>query len=348
MADLPTGTVTFLFTDIEGSTAYWEQHLAAMGAALARHDAIVRQTIEAQGGVVFKTVGDAFYAAFATAPAALQAAVAAQRALHSEDWGVAGPFRVRMALHTGTAEQRDRDYFGPALNRVARLLSAGYGGQILLSLATQGLVRDQLPTGVELRDLGEHRLKDLQQPERIFQVVAPDLPTDFPPLKTLDTRRSNLPAQTTPLIGREQEVVDVCTLLRRGDVRLVTLTGPGGVGKTRLSLQVATELLDDFTDGVYFVELAPINDPTLLAPTIASTLGAKEAGGQPIVEILTDYLLDKQLLLVLDNFEQLVAAAAILMDLLQAAQGLKMLVTSREVIHLYSEQEYPFPPLELH
>src|SRR3712207_2804509 len=210
MPDLPTGTVTFLFTDIEGSTTRWEQHQDAMQVALARHDAILRQAIEGHGGVVFKTVGDAFYTAFATAPDALAAALGAQRALHTEAWDEQlGPVRVRMALHTGTAEQRDGDYFGPPLNRVARLLSAGHGGQILLSDVVRGLVREQLPAGVELRDLGEHRLKDLQQPEHVFQVAAPDLPADFPPLKTLDLRPNNLPVQRSPLIGRDRELAAV-------------------------------------------------------------------------------------------------------------------------------------------
>ncbi len=195
MTDLPTGTVTFLFTDIEGSTTRWEHHGAAMQAALARHDAILREVIEGHAGYVFKTVGDAFYAVFTTAPDALQAALAAQHALQAEAWDEAtGPLRVRIALHTGAAEQREGDYFGPPLNRVARLLSAGYGGQILLSTVTQELVRDQLPAGTELRDLGEHRLKDLIRPERVFQVVAPGLPTDFPPLKTLGPSAHQPPA----------------------------------------------------------------------------------------------------------------------------------------------------------
>ena len=347
MPDLPTGTITFLFTSIEGSPTHREQRLAALQAALARHDAIMRQAIEAHRGVVFKTIGDAFYAVFATAPDALHAALTAQRALHAEDWGEADPVRVGMALHTGMAEQRDGDYFGPALNRVARLLSGGHAGQILLSLATQELVRDHLPPGVELRDLGAHRLKDLIRPEHVFQVVAPGLPADFPALRTLDIRRHNLPIQPTSLVGRDQEVAAVCARLRHADVRLLTLTGPGGSGKTRLSLQVAAELLNDFPDGVFFVELAPLSDPALVAVTTASVLGVMEAGGRPIVETLGDYLRDKQLLLVLDNFEQVVAAAPFLLDLLRTAARLKVLVTSREVLRVYGEQEHPVPPLAL-
>ncbi len=346
MAELPTGTVTFLFTDIEGSTTRWEQHREAMQAALARHDAILREAVEGHGGVVFKTMGDAFYAAFATAQDALAAAVAAQHVLQMETWDPAiGHVQVRMALHTGAAEQRDGDYFGPPLNRVARLLAAGHGGQTLLSLPTRALAGDQLPAGVELRDLGEHRLKDLQQPEHIFQVVAPDLPADFPPLKTLDLRPNNLPAQRTPLIGREREVEAVMGLLRRDDVGLVTLTGVGGIGKTRLSQQVAANLLDDFPDGVFFVELAPIADPALAASTIATMIGVKQVNGQPLGQSLQAYLREKHLLLVLDNFEQVIAAALLVADLLSAAAHLKVLVTSRTPLHLYGEHEFPVTPL---
>ncbi len=336
MAELPTGTVTFLFTDIEGSTTRWEQHREAMQAALARHDAILRQAIEGHDGHVFKTVGDAFYAVFTTAPDALQAALTAQQALHAEPWPeTLGPVRVRMALHTGTAEQRAGDYFGPPLNRVARLLAAGYGGQVLLSAVAQGLVRDQLPAGTALRDLGEHRLKDLATPEHIFQVVAADLPADFPPLKSLDTRPNNLPVQSTPLIGREQEIAALRDLLLRPGVRLVTLTGPGGTGKTRLGLQVAADLLDHFEHGVYFVSLAPIGDPALVASTIAQPIAVREHGGKPLLESLKDYLRDKHLLLLLDNFEQVTAAAPLVADLLAAAPRLTVLFTSREVLHLY-------------
>jgi predicted ATPase/class 3 adenylate cyclase len=343
----PTGMVTFLFTDIAGSTRLWEQHKEAMSIALARHDALLRQAIEARGGMVFKTVGDAVCAAFALAADALVAAVDAQRALQSTDWGITGPLRVRMALYTGAAESHDGDYFGPPLNRVARLLAAGHGGQTLLSLATAELVRDQLPPGTDLRDLGMHRLKDLIRPEHIFQVVTSDLPSDFPPLPTLDHRPYNLLAQPTPLIGREQEVASVSALLHRADVRLVTLTGPGGTGKTRLALQVAAELLDVAADGIFFVALAPISDPGLIVSTIAQTLGVRESGSRPLLDTLKDHLRDKQLLLLLDNFEQVVSAAPLIGELLVAAPGLMVLITSRMALRLSGEHEVAVQPLSL-
>src|SRR5215208_3619870 len=228
VASPPTDTVTFLFTDIEGSTKLWERHPSAMQAALARHDEILQRAIGSRGGYVFKTVGDAFCAAFADASDALEAALETQRALFREEWDEGFVIKVRMALHTGAAEERGGDYFGPPVNRVARLLSAGHGGQTLLSSATRELVRDRLPEDTELRDLGERRLKDLIRPERVFQLIASDLPPSFPPLKTLDARLNNLPSRPTPLVGREREVAGVCRLLRGGGVRLLTLTGPGG------------------------------------------------------------------------------------------------------------------------
>jgi len=252
-----------------------------------------------------------------------------------------------MALHTGAAEERDGDYFGPSLNRVARLLSAGHGGQILLSLATREMVRDRLPDESGLRDLGERRLKDLSSPEHVFQITAPGLRSEFPPLKTLDIRRNNLPTQPTPLIGRERELDDVLALVRSPDVRLLTLIGPGGTGKTRLGLQAAAELTDEFEDGVFFVALAAVTDPRLVAPTIRRTLGLTESGNQPQEELLEGYLRERQVLLVLDNFEQVLESASLLDALLSAAPGLKILATSRTALRLYGEHEYLVPPLSL-
>jgi predicted ATPase/class 3 adenylate cyclase len=347
MAKPHKDTITFLFTDVEGSTSLWEKNPEAMSEALYRHDEILRTAIEAHNGQVFKTVGDAFHAVFSTAPHALRAALEAQRTLVREEWAETGPFRVRMALHTGVAQERDGDYFGPSLNRVARLLSAGHGGQILISLATRELVRDGLPSGTGLLDLGERLLKDLSRPEHVFQVTAPDLPSEFSPLKTLEGQHSSLPAQPTPLVGRDRELDEVLALLRSPAVRLLTLTGPGGTGKTRLGLQAATELTDEFEDGVFFVALAAIADVALVAPTIARALGLAEGSNQPPEELLEGYLRDRQTLLVLDNFEHILASAALLDALLSAASGLKVLATSRTPLGLYGEHEYPVPPLSL-
>ena len=252
-----------------------------------------------------------------------------------------------MALHTGSAEERGGDYFGPPLNRIARLLSAGHGGQILLSSATKELVRDALPEGSSLRDLGERRLKDLFRPERVFQLISPELPGSYPPLNTLEARINNLPAQPTPLIGRERELGEVGDLLRTEGVRVLTLTGAGGIGKTRLGLQLGAELLDEFEDGVFFVALAPITDPALVPSAIAEALGVVEAADQPLEEALKDYLRTKELLVLLDNFEQVLGGAPLVGKLLSACPRLKVLATSRSVLRVYGEQEYPVPPLEL-
>src|SRR5215210_2521886 len=347
MPSPPTGTVTFLFTDIEGSTRMWEKDPEAMGSTVARHDEVLRGAIEANEGHVFKTVGDAFCAAFPTAPDALEAAISAQRLLHAGGQDEESRLRVRMALHTGAAEERGGDYFGPPLNRVARLLSVGHGGQVLLSSPAQELVRDQLPTGADLRDLGEHRLKDLIRPERVFQLTAPVLPEDFPALRTLDARPNNLPVQPTPLVGREKEVGTVRERLLAPETRLLTLTGPGGTGKTRLALQVAAEALEDFEDGAFFVALAAIADPALVAPAIAGSLGVLDSGERPLIEGLKDHLRDRQPLLLLDNFEQVLEASSLVGELLSSCPELKVLATSRISLRLYGEREYPVPPLAL-
>jgi predicted ATPase len=318
-----------------------------MRVELARHDEILRSAMEKHGGYVFKTVGDAFCAAFPTGPDALECALDTQRRLISSEWEQTGPLKVRIALHTGAAEERDGDYFGPPLNRVARLLSAAHGGQVLLSLATQELVRDQLPGGTNLRDLGEHRLTDLFRPERVFQLLAPELPVEFPPLRALDAYRNNLPLQPTALVGREKEVSEVCDFMRGDEIRLLTLSGPGGTGKTRLSLQAAADLLDDFPDGTFFVPLATLTEAELFLSAVAETLGVRETGEQALFESLEDYLSERRLLLVLDNFEQVLGAAPTVTELLAGAPGLKVLATSRAPLGLYGEHEFPVPPLTL-
>jgi predicted ATPase/class 3 adenylate cyclase/Tfp pilus assembly protein PilF len=348
MPEPPSGTVTFLFTDIEGSTRRWEQYPDAMRAALARHDTILRSSIEVNSGYVFKTVGDAFYASFGTALHALSAAITSQIALQGESWSEEiGSLNVRIAIHTGIADFQDGDYFGQPLNRVSRILSTGHGGQTLLSEVTYGLVRDTLPDGVSAIDMGEHRLKDLTRPERIYQLVVPDLPPDFPALRSLDSRPNNLPLQTTALIGREKELDHLSNLLARNDVRLVTLTGPGGTGKTRLALQAAAGQIEAFDDGVFFVPLAPVTDPDLVLSVIAHTLGVRETGRQALLESVKFYLRDKRLLLILDNFEQVTPASAVITELLTTAPGLKVLVTSRNLLHLSGEFDFPVPTLTL-
>ena len=345
--DLPTGTLTLLFTDIEGSTHLLQQLGEHYASALSECRDLLRAAFGGHHGHEVDTQGDAFFVAFARASDALSAVVAAQRALTTHPWPEGVAVRVRMGLHTGESSLDTGGYVGLDVHYAARLMSAGHGGQVLLSQTTRDLVQHNLPDGVSLRDLGEHRLKDLQRPSCLYQLVIADLPADFPALKTLDICFNNLPVQLTPLIGRGQEVAAVQHLLQREHVRLVTLTGPGGTGKTRLGLQVAAELCDPFTDGVYFVNLAPISDPAFVIPTIAQTLGLREVAGQPLLEHVKGELQQKQLLLVLDNFEQVVRAAPQLVDLLAACPKLKLLVTSREVLHVRAEHEFAVPPLAL-
>lgn len=345
---LPRGTVTFLFTDIEGSTRLWHDHAAAMPAAYARHDAILRNAAADEGGVVYKTVGDAFQVAFPTAIGGVIAALRAQQALREEAWETPEPIKVRMALHTGAVDPDTQgDYRSPALNRLGRLLSAGHGAQVLVSQATMELARDHMPAGASFRDLGEQRLKDLYRPERVYQLTGPDLPDAFPPLHTLDSHPNNLPTQLTQFIGRHDDVNAVRDLLLRGDTRLVTLTGPGGIGKTRLALQVAADALEAFADGAFFVRLDTLTDPTLVPGAVAQVLGLRENADVPTVTALTGYLKDRHLLLVLDNLEQVIDAAIFIGDLLVACPGLKVLSTSRVRLQIGGEQEFPVQPLQL-
>jgi predicted ATPase/class 3 adenylate cyclase len=344
----PEGTVTLLFTDIEGSTKLWEAHPVQMQAALARHDALLRHTIGATNGYIFKTIGDAFCAAFATATDALTATLSAQLMLLAEPWPQETPLRVRMALHTGAVESRDDDYFGPPLNRAARLLSIAYGGQCLLSQSAYELVRDFLPPACTLEALGEHRLKDLGRPESVFQLCHPGLPSEFLPLRSLDNPelRHNLPQQVTSFVGREAQLTEVKSLLQK--TRLLTLTGSGGCGKTRLALQVAADLLDGDGACVWLVELAPLTDPQLLDLSVAGVLGLKEERGKPILQTLIEYLRNKHLLLVLDNCEHLLDACATLTNsLIRQCPQLRVLATSREGLGISGELTYRVPSLSL-
>jgi predicted ATPase/class 3 adenylate cyclase len=347
MADLPTGTVTFLFSDIEGSTRLLQRLGPDYARVRGEHQTLLRQAWGAHGGVEVDTAGDSFFVAFPTAPAAVAAAAEATRALAAHPWPEDAPLRVRIGLHTGTPRVTAGGYVGLDVHRAARIAAAGHGGQVLLSAATRGLVEHDLPDGTTLRALGAFRLKDLQHAEHLCQLVLPGLPADFPPLKTLDLRPHNLPLQPTPLLGREEQVATLSALLRGDGGRLVTLTGPGGIGKTRLAVQVAAELVDAFADGVWFVHLSRLTDPEMVVPTIAQTLGLKESGGTPLTDLLQAYVAERHLLLVLDNFEQVVEAAPDLASLLGHSPGLRLLVTSRVTMRLRGEHEYALSPLAL-
>ena len=348
MSSLPTGTLTFLFTDIEGSTKLWEAHPEVMRAAVARHDALLRQAVADNNGNLFKTTGDGIAAVFALAPDALAAAIAAQQALLAEPWPKPIVLRARIGLHTGTAEMRDGDYFGTTLNRCARLMAAGHGGQTLLSDVAHDLTRDALPPDVSLVALGEHRLKDLARPENVYQLAHPALTAEFPPLRTLDNpdTPNNLPQQVTSFIGREAVMADVRLLL--GKTRVLTLTGSGGAGKTRLSLQVAADVLEQYQGGVWLVELASLADPGLVPQTVASVLGIKEQAGQTITQTLIAALKGKALLLLLDNCEHLLSACATLVAaLIRACPNVTVLATSREPLGIGGETAYRVPSLSL-
>jgi predicted ATPase/class 3 adenylate cyclase len=344
MDRLPEGTVTFLFTDIEGSTQLWETQPDAMREALAKHDAILREAIEANSGYIIKSTGDGIHGVFDKAIAAVQATLAAQRKLRVLIHNL--PIRVRMGLHSGEAELRANDYYGQALNRAARLMAVGHGGQILLSAITAELVREHLPVEISLIDMGEHRLRDLVRPEHIYQLQAPDLPEKFPPIRSLDSLPNNLPIQLTSFIGRQREMQETMQLLTSS--RLLTLIGPGGTGKTRLSLQLAAEQLPEFKDGVWLIELAPLADPAFIISTIVSVLGLYEVPGIPLLNILIDYLRDKSLLIILDNCEHLIEASAqVAQQLLRACPQLKIMASSREALGVDGETVYRVPSLSL-
>src|SRR5947207_580877 len=299
----------FLFTDIEGSTTLWERLPERMRGALARHDLLLREIIEGHNGRVFKTVGDSFFALFPAADDAVAAAADAQHQILAEPWTEVGEsLCVRMAIHAGPAESRDGDYFGPTLNRVARMLASAHGGQIVLSKAVVDLLGPRLPGTAKLIDLGEHRLRDLVRPEHIFQYSERGLRQDFPMLRSLSAFVHNLPQQLTSFVGREIEVSEIKHLISR--TRLLTLTGSGGNGKTRLALQTAAEMVDQFANGVWFVDMAAVLDPTLTATTVATTLRLREQPGQTMLETLVAFLRGKRLLLIFDNCEQIVSACA--------------------------------------
>jgi len=343
-AALPTGTVTFLFTDIEGSTEHWDAHREAMSAAVQRHDAIGRAAMGAHGGYVFKSLGDAFCVAFARPNAAVAAALAFQRALATEDFTAVGGLRVRAALHTGTADERDSDYFGPTLNRVARLLAIGHGGQTLLSGVMQDLVLGALPSQVSLRDLGEHRLKDLSRPEYVYQLIAPDLASEFPALRSLESMAHNLPLQMTSFLGREREVAEITDLL--GTNRLVTLVGSGGIGKTRTSLQVAANLLDGSGNGVWFIELAPLASGDYIPAAIAQALGLSLPPEGDALTHLVKTLESWHTLLVLDNCEHLIdGSAKVIWAIIRGCPKVSVLASSRQGLGITGEATYRLPSL---
>ena len=357
MSNLPVGTITFLFSDIEGNTPLWEKDPQAMDAAIQIHHAILRQVIAANGGVIFKIVGDEFQAAFPTAPQALLAALQAQLGLLSASWNELGPLRVRMGIHTGEAhldEHGDEYAVSHTKNRGHRVMEAGHGGQILLSQESADLCQRNLPHEVILKDLGEHHIRNWKLPEHFYQVVATDLPKDFPPLRTQAEPKHNLPVQLTSFVGREKEIEDIKAFLCRDESvrrpfipsRLVTLTGVGGTGKTRLALQVAEDLVDEFPDGLWLIELAHITDPALIPHTAATVFGLRDEKGRSAAEMLDNYLHLKRLLLILDNCEHLINEAAQFADhILHLAPGVKILATSREALGLAGETIHLVPSL---
>jgi predicted ATPase/class 3 adenylate cyclase len=342
---LPASTVrTFLFSDIEGSTRLIQALADDYPRLLAEHRALIGAAVNAHHGRIFGTEGDALFCVFDAPAAAIGAAADAQRALAGHDWPAGGQIKVRMGVHSGPALATGDDYVGLTLHEVARLMSAGHGGQVLVSGATRQLVVAGLPADLELRDLGEHRLKDLSLPERLYQLLGPGLATDFPPLRSLSARPNNLPVQLTSFVGRA-ELADAQASL--AGTRLLTLTGTGGTGKTRLALQLAAAASDGFADGVYFVPLDAVTDPALVPAAIASAVSLAAGGNLPPEQRVADFLRDRRVLLVLDNFEQLIAGAPYVGQLLREAAELVVIVTSRVLLRVYGETEFPVPPLGL-
>ena len=347
---LPSGVVTFLFTDIEGSTLRWEAQRDSMAAALLRHNEILRTAIEEQGGIVFKTVGDAFCAVFSRPADAVIAAVESQRTLLDEDWSKYGPhfdtLRVRMAIHTGAVDPELGDYLGPPLNQVARCMSAAHGGQVLVSRALGDLASGQLPEAIAFKDLGHYRLKDLKKPMQLLQVLADGLPSVFPPLRAIPERKSSLPTPITNFVGRARVRAEVCNQLKSS--RLLSLVGIGGAGKTRLALQVAGDVASEFPDGVWFVDLSSAVDGAAVVITVAMAVGVREESRRSIGALLMDWLKDLNALIVLDNCEQVVdACAAFASQALSSSPGLKLLTTSRETLGVSGEVVVQLPPLEV-
>lgn len=340
---LPTGTVTFVFTDIEGSTRLVKELGDRFPAVLDDHHRLLREIFARHGGTEVSTEGDAFFVAFTSSAEASAAAVAAQRALFTHTWEGGVAIRVRMGIHTGEGLLVGDNYGGIDVHRAARISSVGHGGQIVLSETTRALIEPGLPDDVRIKDLGEHGLKDLDRREHIYQLCIDGLPSDFPPLRSLEARPNNLPVTLTSFIPRDEEVMEITRLLDGN--RLVTLTGPGGTGKTRLGLEVASRSLVDFRDGVFVALLASVTDPDLVASSIAEALGVREQGTTPISTLLKDSLSSKKLLLLLDNFEQVVSAGPFVTEILAAAPGVKALVTSRAALRVSGEQEYPVPPM---
>ena len=345
-ASLLTGSFAILFTDIEGSSALWEQDGARMSQALAAHDALARSAVEGHHGRVVKMIGDGMHAVFDDARDALDATLDLQQALADPAATCGVPLRVRCGLHAGLVERRDNDFFGSPVNRAARIMSAAHGGQVLLSQAVVDTVGPGLPTDVSLRDLGNVRLKDLATPEHVYQVVHPQLRQDFPALRSLEATPNNLPQQGSRFIGRDQALDDLKQLLAK--TRLLTLTGSGGCGKTRLSLQLAADSLEQFPDGVWLVELAPLSDPALVPQTIATVLGLKEEAGKPFAQTLAAHLRDRRLLLILDNCEHVIdVSAKLALSLVRQCAEVKILASSREALGISGEQIYRVPSLAL-